>query len=89
MKWETKGVNIYGKLHTRIRISDNIIWISETVEDLGNILFAHEREGLKVILQMEKATTKLMFGSQCIFFFVVVIKAADEQAAIMKFIISH
>ena len=64
LNWENKGLNINGEFFNHLRFADDIVLISETAEDLQEMVSDLNKESLKVGLKMNKSKTKVMFNSK-------------------------
>jgi len=64
INWERKGLNINGQYLNHLRFADDIILMSETAEELQDMLIDLKRESLKAGLKMNRSKTKVMSNSK-------------------------
>nr|XP_027238077.1 uncharacterized protein LOC113829174 [Penaeus vannamei] len=64
INWERKGLDTNGQYLNNLRFADGIILMSETAEELQDMLKDLNRESLNAGLTMNRSITKFMFNSR-------------------------
>ena len=64
LEWEGKGIKIGDEHLNNLRFADDIVLLSESADELQQLINDLNRESLKVGLKMNKKKTKVMFNSR-------------------------